>query len=112
MTQPPSNFSKFLVYTFSLAKIYILAVQRDGNNLRQSPFKWAFMNESKVDHAFFHCSWTYQTEKELDGQSHWGRITTYSGGGFTMLLEATKEKTKAMIDILKVIQWNLDITMY
>lgn len=46
--------------------------------------------------------WTYQTEKELDGRSHWGRITTYSGGGFTMLLEARREKTKALIDKLKV----------
>lgn len=46
--------------------------------------------------------WTYQTEKELDGRSYWGRITTYSGGGFTMLLEATREKTKALIDKLKV----------
>ena len=46
--------------------------------------------------------WTYQTEKELDGRSHWGRITTYSGGGFTMLLEARREKTKALIDKLMV----------
>ena len=46
--------------------------------------------------------WTYQTEKELDGRSHWGRITTYSGGGFTMLLEARREKTKELIDKLKV----------
>ena len=46
--------------------------------------------------------WTYQTEKELDGRSHWGRITTYSGGGFTMLLEAREEKTKELIAKLKV----------
>lgn len=47
-------------------------------------------------------AWTYKTEKELDGQSHWGRITTYGGGGFTLLLEAKREKTKALIDSLKV----------
>ena len=46
--------------------------------------------------------WTYQTEKELDGRSYWGRITTYSGGGFTMLLEARREKTKELIDKLWV----------
>lgn len=46
--------------------------------------------------------WTYQTEKELDGQSHWGRITSYSGGGFTLLLEPTKQKTARSIEVLKV----------
>ncbi|XP_073252460.1 polycystin-2-like protein 1 [Porites lutea] len=50
-------------------------------------------------------AWTYQTEKELDGRSHWGRITTYSGGGFTMLLEAREEKTKELIAKLKDNLW-------
>ena len=46
--------------------------------------------------------WSYKTEEDLEGRSHWGRITSYSGGGFTLLLEATKVKTKALIDNLKV----------
>ena len=61
-----------------------------------------FAEETQVRHVFFHCRWTYKTEKELDGQSIWGRITTYGGGGFTLLLEAKREKTKALIDSLKV----------
>lgn len=50
-------------------------------------------------------AWTFQTEKELDGQSHWGRITSYGGGGFTMLLKPTKGDTKKMIDVLKQNLW-------
>ncbi|XP_068718371.1 polycystin-2-like protein 1 [Montipora capricornis] len=50
-------------------------------------------------------AWTYQTEEELEGRSHWGRITHYSGGGFTMLLKATKEKTKPLIEVLKKHLW-------
>ena len=61
-----------------------------------------FAEETKARHVFIHCRWTYETEKELDGQSYWGRITTYGGGGFTLLLEAKREKTKALIDTLKV----------
>lgn len=50
-------------------------------------------------------AWEYKTEEELEGRSHWGRITSYSGGGFTLLLEATKVKTKALIAKLKKNLW-------
>lgn len=60
----------------------------------QSPF--GLKNES---------AWKYETEEELEGRSHWGRITHYSGGGFTMLLKATREKTKPLIKVLKDNLW-------
>lgn len=60
----------------------------------QSPF--GLKNES---------AWMYETEEELEGRSHWGRITHYSGGGFTMLLKATREKTKPLIKVLKDNLW-------
>ena len=56
----------------------------------------------KVQSYVFYHSWTYKTEEQLDGKSHWGRITSYGGGGFTMLLEPKKEETKALIEELKV----------
>lgn len=50
-------------------------------------------------------AWEYQTEKDLEGRSYWGRITSYSGGGFTMLLEPTKAATASKIAELKQNLW-------
>ncbi|XP_031573831.1 polycystic kidney disease 2-like 1 protein isoform X2 [Actinia tenebrosa] len=50
-------------------------------------------------------AWTYKTEKELEGRSYWGRLTTYSGGGFTQLLALKKEDTKAVFNDLKENLW-------
>lgn len=58
-----------------------------------------------VDKGMNGTAWEYKTEEELEGRSHWGRITSYSGGGFTLLLEATKVKTKALIAKLKKNLW-------
>ena len=54
---------------------------------------------------FFHsiCRWTYQSEFKLKGQSFWGKLTTYSGGGFVQLLGKRKAESKAIIADLKVI---------
>ncbi|XP_074619746.1 polycystin-2-like protein 1 [Acropora palmata] len=58
-----------------------------------------------VDKGMNGTAWEYKTEEELEGRSHWGRITSYSGGGFTLLLEATRVKTKALIAKLKQNLW-------
>lgn len=50
-------------------------------------------------------AWTYKSEKELKGRSYWGRITTYSGGGFTQLLAPRKAQTKEIIADLKQNLW-------
>ncbi|EDO47023.1 predicted protein [Nematostella vectensis] len=50
-------------------------------------------------------AWTYQTEKDLQGRSYWGRMTTYSGGGFTQLLAPTKAETQQIIEDLKQNLW-------
>lgn len=55
-----------------------------------------------VEYGVLCFRWEYKTEEELEGRSHWGRITSYGGGGFTLLLEATKAKTEALIAKLKV----------
>ena len=65
-------------------------------------YKFLFSQTLEVKSIVFYHSWTYQTEKELDGQSHWGRITSYGGGGFTMLLEPKKEETRKLIEVLMV----------
>ncbi|XP_028278433.1 polycystic kidney disease 2-like 1 protein [Parambassis ranga] len=49
-------------------------------------------------------AWTYHTEKEIKGSSHWGLLTTYSGAGFYQDLSRTKE---ASADILAELVGNL-----
>ena len=78
-------------------------------NLRHwLPINWPqyyslhFVQMTKSRTYCFCYRWKYETEEELEGRSHWGRITHYSGGGFTMLLKATREKTKPLIKVLKV----------
>ncbi|XP_015774864.1 PREDICTED: polycystin-2-like [Acropora digitifera] len=58
-----------------------------------------------IEYSVLCFRWEYKTEEELEGRSHWGRITSYSGGGFTLLLEATKAKTEALIAKLKENLW-------
>jgi len=50
-------------------------------------------------------AWTYQSEDELDGSSHWGLISTYGGGGFVQDLRTTKAASLAIIDDLKQNLW-------
>ena len=51
------------------------------------------------------CSWTYTSEKELDGSNHWGLISTYGGGGSYQDLGTTKAASKAIIADLKQNLW-------
>ena len=53
------------------------------------------------------CRWTYQSESKLEGRSFWGKLTSYSGGGFVQLLGKRKAESKAIIADLKVIDMAL-----
>ncbi|KAE8590838.1 hypothetical protein XENTR_v10018227 [Xenopus tropicalis] len=50
-------------------------------------------------------AWTYYTEEELGGSSYWGKITTYSGGGYYIDLELTKRDSLRQLQTLKSNLW-------
>ncbi|XP_039217129.1 polycystin-2 isoform X2 [Crotalus tigris] len=50
-------------------------------------------------------AWTYSSEKDLNGSSHWGLIATYSGAGYYQELSKSKEDTSALIAVLKNNLW-------
>ncbi|XP_053166178.1 polycystic kidney disease 2-like 1 protein [Hemicordylus capensis] len=50
-------------------------------------------------------AWQYHTEKELDGSSHWGRLTSYSGGGYYIDLKMTREESADALQVLKENLW-------
>jgi polycystin 2 len=45
-------------------------------------------------------AWTYQSEKELDGSSYWGQVSTYGGGGFVQDLSITNAESTALLQPL------------
>uniref|UniRef100_A0A672UCG0 Polycystin-2 n=1 Tax=Strigops habroptila TaxID=2489341 RepID=A0A672UCG0_STRHB len=50
-------------------------------------------------------AWTYTTEKDLNGSSHWGLIATYSGAGYYQDLSRNREVTAVQIASLKKNLW-------
>ncbi|XP_062422535.1 polycystin-2-like protein 1 isoform X1 [Pungitius pungitius] len=58
-------------------------------------------NEKKEDDHSFGVingtAWTYHTEKEVKGSSHWGLLTTYSGAGYYQDLSRTKEESAIIL---------------
>lgn len=46
------------------------------------------------------CRWKYKTESELEGSSHWGLLTTYSGAGYVQDLRASMNESQKIIDDL------------
>uniref|UniRef100_A0A7M4F5P3 Polycystin-2 n=1 Tax=Crocodylus porosus TaxID=8502 RepID=A0A7M4F5P3_CROPO len=50
-------------------------------------------------------AWTYTSEKDLNGSSHWGLIATYGGAGYYQDLSRTREETAAQIATLKKNLW-------
>ncbi|KFO75138.1 Polycystin-2, partial [Cuculus canorus] len=50
-------------------------------------------------------AWTYTSEKDLNGSSHWGLIATYSGAGYYQDLSRTREVTAVQIASLKNNLW-------
>ncbi|KAL8186750.1 UNVERIFIED_CONTAM: Polycystic kidney disease 2-like 1 protein [Gekko kuhli] len=66
-------------------------------------------SEEKEDKAPFGLlngtAWQYHTEEELDGSSHWGRLTSYSGGGYYEDLRMTRKESVAALQVLKDNLW-------
>ncbi|XP_072095929.1 polycystin-2-like protein 1 [Mobula birostris] len=50
-------------------------------------------------------AWTYYSEKELGGSSHWGKITVYSGGGYYQDLKTNLNESAAILQDLKDTLW-------
>ncbi|XP_005025282.1 polycystin-2-like protein 1 isoform X1 [Anas platyrhynchos] len=50
-------------------------------------------------------AWRYHSEEELGGSSHWGRLTSYSGGGYYIDLKLTREESAEALQILKEKLW-------
>ena len=51
------------------------------------------------------CRWNYATEKELDGSSHWGQLSSYGGGGYIQELGSNKADSLEIIAQLKNNLW-------
>ncbi|KAG9480410.1 hypothetical protein GDO78_012075 [Eleutherodactylus coqui] len=50
-------------------------------------------------------AWTYTGERDLNGSSQWGLISTYSGAGYYLDLSRNREETAAQIGALKNNLW-------
>uniref|UniRef100_A0A8C3I6D8 Polycystin 2 like 1, transient receptor potential cation channel n=1 Tax=Chrysemys picta bellii TaxID=8478 RepID=A0A8C3I6D8_CHRPI len=50
-------------------------------------------------------AWKYHSEEELGGSSHWGRLTSYSGGGYYIDLKMTREESAEALQVLKEKLW-------
>ncbi|NWX66897.1 PK2L1 protein, partial [Promerops cafer] len=50
-------------------------------------------------------AWRYHSEEELGGSSHWGRLTSYSGGGYYVDLKMTREESAEALQVLKEKLW-------
>ncbi|XP_009693008.1 PREDICTED: polycystic kidney disease 2-like 1 protein [Cariama cristata] len=50
-------------------------------------------------------AWRYHSEEELGGSSHWGRLTSYSGGGYYIDLKLTREESAKALQVLKEKLW-------
>uniref|UniRef100_A0A8C8BDB9 Polycystin 2 like 1, transient receptor potential cation channel n=1 Tax=Otus sunia TaxID=257818 RepID=A0A8C8BDB9_9STRI len=50
-------------------------------------------------------AWRYHSEEELGGSSHWGRLTSYSGGGYYIDLKLTREESAEALQVLKEKLW-------
>ncbi|GAA6232563.1 polycystic kidney disease 2-like 1 protein [Lates japonicus] len=58
------------------------------NEKKEDDFSFGLINGS---------AWTYHTEKEIKGSSHWGLLTTYSGAGYYQDLSRTKEESALVL---------------
>uniref|UniRef100_A0A8C4P9Y3 Polycystin 2 like 1, transient receptor potential cation channel n=1 Tax=Dromaius novaehollandiae TaxID=8790 RepID=A0A8C4P9Y3_DRONO len=50
-------------------------------------------------------AWRYHSEEQLGGSSHWGRLTSYSGGGYYIDLKLTREESAEALKVLKEKLW-------
>ncbi|XP_065602426.1 polycystin-2-like protein 1 [Cyrtonyx montezumae] len=62
--------------------------------------------EEKVSFGLINgTAWRYHSEEELGGSSHWGRLTSYSGGGYYVDLKLTREESAETLQVLKEKLW-------
>ena len=50
-------------------------------------------------------SWYYRSQEELDGLSHWGLVSTYSGAGYVQDLTQNKTESENIISYLFDERW-------
>ncbi|KAM4852733.1 polycystin-2-like protein 1 [Thomomys bottae] len=50
-------------------------------------------------------AWTYHSQNELGGSSHWGRLTSYSGGGYYLDLPGTRQASAEALRDLQEGLW-------
>ncbi|KAG8523507.1 Polycystic kidney disease 2-like 1 protein [Galemys pyrenaicus] len=50
-------------------------------------------------------AWTYHSQDELGGSSHWGRLTSYSGGGYYLDLPASRQASAEALRDLQEGLW-------
>lgn len=50
-------------------------------------------------------SWTYHTEKAMNGSSYWGLLATYSGAGYYQDLSQSQEESADMLQELMSNLW-------
>nr|XP_060623069.1 polycystin-2-like protein 1 [Anolis sagrei ordinatus] len=66
---------------------------------------WGVSKTSFQYNVFPVSRWEYHTEKELDGSSHWGKLTTYSGGGYYIDLKMSRVESAESLQVLKENLW-------
>ncbi|XP_008299247.1 polycystic kidney disease 2-like 1 protein [Stegastes partitus] len=66
-------------------------------------------NEKKEDDFSFGLingtAWTFHTEEQIKGSSHWGLLTTYSGAGYYQDLSQSKEESAVILEELQGNLW-------
>lgn len=95
MSSPLPSLIRHIYYIFSLTKNHLC-------NCHKSPTDFYLFL------LFSFCvliSWSYTSEKDLNGSSHWGMIATYSGAGYYLDLSRTREETATQIASLKKNAW-------
>ncbi|XP_012873128.1 PREDICTED: polycystic kidney disease 2-like 1 protein [Dipodomys ordii] len=50
-------------------------------------------------------AWTYHSQDELEGSSHWGRLTSYSGGGYYLDLPGSRQASAEALRDLQEGLW-------
>lgn len=55
--------------------------------------------------GFFCDRWTYHSQDELGGSSHWGRLTSYSGGGYYLDLPGSRQASAEALQDLQEGLW-------
>lgn len=60
---------------------------------------------SSLRWPFFFGRWTYHSQSELGGSSHWGRLTSYSGGGYYLDLPGSRQASAEALQGLQEGLW-------